>query len=157
MLVFLSIFAIFHRLSFVTIIICFQTENNWNQNCFWVIYIENPNLSKSRYRHILVQSKIIAIRCVCAWADVAVDKPDDKSVITYLALYYTYFAKQKAKAFGMKRIQRVRFIFLKTSILIHVCCNFHLCTPLISCITCFILFNEFIDSERNRGNWPRDR
>ena len=43
--------------------------------------------------------------CVCA--DVDVPRPDDKSIMTYVASYYHYFAKMKSEMTGTKRIAKV--------------------------------------------------
>ena len=39
--------------------------------------------------------------------DVDVDKPDEKSIMTYVASYYHYFAKMKTEKTGGKRIAKV--------------------------------------------------
>lgn len=39
--------------------------------------------------------------------DLDVDRPDDKSVMTYVAAYYHYFAKMKTEKTGGKRIAKV--------------------------------------------------
>lgn len=39
--------------------------------------------------------------------DVDVNKPDMKSIITYVASYYHYFAKMKSEMTGGKRIAKV--------------------------------------------------
>ena len=42
--------------------------------------------------------------------DVDVARPDDKSVMTYVASYYHYFAKMKSEMTGTKRIAKVQFL-----------------------------------------------
>jgi len=41
------------------------------------------------------------------YVDVDVPRPDDKSVMTYVASYYHYFAKMKSELTGTKRIAKV--------------------------------------------------
>lgn len=41
------------------------------------------------------------------YLDVDVNRPDEKSVITYVASYYHYFAKMKSEMTGGKRIAKV--------------------------------------------------
>lgn len=36
-----------------------------------------------------------------------VSRPDDKSIMTYVSMYYHYFAKQKSELTGAKRIGKV--------------------------------------------------
>lgn len=43
------------------------------------------------------------------FTDVDVPKPDDKSIMTYVAAYYHYFAKMKTEMTGGKRIANVSF------------------------------------------------
>ena len=40
-------------------------------------------------------------------ADVDVPRPDEKSIMTYVAAYYHYFAKMKSEMTGTKRIAKV--------------------------------------------------
>ena len=40
-------------------------------------------------------------------ADVDVERPDEKVIITYVASYYHYFAKMKSEMTGGKRIAKV--------------------------------------------------
>ena len=40
-------------------------------------------------------------------ADIDREKPDEKSIITYVASYYHYFAKMKSEMTGGKRIAKV--------------------------------------------------
>ena len=39
--------------------------------------------------------------------DVDVPRPDDRSIMTYIAAYYHYFAKMKSEVTGTKRIAKV--------------------------------------------------
>lgn len=39
--------------------------------------------------------------------DVDVARPDDRSIMTYVAAYYHYFAKMKSEVTGTKRIAKV--------------------------------------------------
>ena len=39
--------------------------------------------------------------------DIDVNRPDEKSIITYVASYYHYFAKMKSEMTGGKRIAKV--------------------------------------------------
>lgn len=41
-------------------------------------------------------------------ADISVDHPDEKSIITYVVTYYHYFSKMKALKVEGKRIGKVR-------------------------------------------------
>lgn len=41
--------------------------------------------------------------------DVNVTHPDEKSIITYVSLYYHYFAKQKTEMTGARRVAKVKF------------------------------------------------
>ena len=41
------------------------------------------------------------------FADVDVPRPDEKSIMTYVAAYYHYFAKMKSEMTGTKRIAKV--------------------------------------------------
>lgn len=45
---------------------------------------------------------------VCICADISVDHPDEKSIITYVVTYYHYFSKMKALKVEGKRIGKVR-------------------------------------------------
>lgn len=44
---------------------------------------------------------------VVCFADISVDHPDEKSIITYVVTYYHYFSKMKALAVEGKRIGKV--------------------------------------------------
>ena len=49
--------------------------------------------------------------CVCVYAcavDVDCQRPDEKSVMTYLVSYYHYFSKMKAEETGGRRLNKVR-------------------------------------------------
>lgn len=39
--------------------------------------------------------------------DVDVQRPDEKSIMTYVSTYYHYFAKQKTETTGAKRIAKI--------------------------------------------------
>lgn len=41
--------------------------------------------------------------------DVAVDYPDEKSIITYVVAYYHFFSRMKADTVQGRRIGKVRF------------------------------------------------
>lgn len=43
----------------------------------------------------------------CCLTDVDVARPDDRSIMTYVAAYYHYFAKMKSEVTGTKRIAKV--------------------------------------------------
>lgn len=43
--------------------------------------------------------------------DIDVERPDEKSVLTYVSSYYHTFAKMKNEAVGGKRIGKVMFCF----------------------------------------------
>ena len=56
--------------------------------------------------------------------DVNVAHPDEKSIITYVSLYYRYFAKQKTEMTGARRVAKVcERIFLE-NLCKTVFCNF---------------------------------
>lgn len=42
------------------------------------------------------------------YADVAVEYPDEKSIITYVVTYYHYFSKMKAESVQGRRVGKVR-------------------------------------------------
>lgn len=44
--------------------------------------------------------------------DVIVSHPDEKSIITYVSLYYHYFAKQKTELTGARRVAKVIIILI---------------------------------------------
>lgn len=43
-------------------------------------------------------------------ADISVDHPDEKSIITYVVTYYHYFSKMKALKVEGKRIGKVSLV-----------------------------------------------
>ena len=52
------------------------------------------------------------ICCLCSvvymrYADVAVEYPDEKSIITYVVTYYHYFSKMKAESVQGRRVGKV--------------------------------------------------
>ena len=49
---------------------------------------------------------------VLSAVDVDVSRPDDKSVMTYVAAYYHYFAKMKSEMTGTKRVAKVGSSYL---------------------------------------------
>jgi len=49
----------------------------------------------------------INFKHVSYFLDVDVNKPDEKSILTYVASYYHYFAKMKSEMTGGKRIAKV--------------------------------------------------
>ena len=42
------------------------------------------------------------------YVDVAVEYPDEKSIITYVVTYYHYFSKMKAESVQGRRVGKVR-------------------------------------------------
>ena len=48
-----------------------------------------------------------SLTSVCVCADISVDHPDEKSIITYVVTYYHYFSKMKALKVEGKRIGKV--------------------------------------------------
>lgn len=58
------------------------------------------------------------------FADVDVQRPDDKSIMTYIAAYYHYFAKMKSEVTGTKRIAKVREFHLIIYFLNFICMQF---------------------------------
>lgn len=59
--------------------------------------------------------------CLMLPADVDVARPDEKSIMTYVAAYYHYFAKMKSEMTGTKRIARVHIHRLLS--VITIACN----------------------------------
>ena len=58
---------------------------------------------------ILRECVILAsyLTCNIYFADVNVDYPDEKSIITYVVTYYHYFSKMKADSVAGRRIGKV--------------------------------------------------
>lgn len=54
----------------------------------------------------LAEKKLDIARLLDA-EDVNVPHPDEKSIITYVSLYYHYFAKQKTELTGARRVAKV--------------------------------------------------
>lgn len=46
--------------------------------------------------------------CLCCYADVFTENPDEKSIITYVVAFYHYFSKMKQLAVEGKRVGKVR-------------------------------------------------
>lgn len=67
--------------------------------------IINPNLLISINTNFVSQKSCKLI--FLFYLDVDVNRPDEKSVITYVASYYHYFAKMKSEMTGGKRIAKV--------------------------------------------------
>lgn len=61
-----------------------------------IINLNTNFVSQKSYKHIFL-----------FYQDVDVNRPDEKSVITYVASYYHYFAKMKSEMTGGKRIAKV--------------------------------------------------
>ena len=53
-----------------------------------------------------VSNRINNKDCI-ALADFMVTRPDEKSIMTYLTLYYHYFSKMKAEEAGGRRLNKV--------------------------------------------------
>ena len=47
--------------------------------------------------------------------DIDVSRPDEKSIITYVSLYYHHFAKQKTEMTGARRVANVRVFYVNVS------------------------------------------
>ena len=58
------------------------------------------------------------------FSDVDVPRPDEKSIMTYVASYYHYFAKMKSEMTGTKRVAKVSFQRLTVLLFLYVQ---HLC------------------------------
>jgi len=48
-------------------------------------------------------------------SDVDVPRPDEKSIMTYVASYYHYFAKMKSEMTGTKRVAKVSLLLTVTT------------------------------------------
>ena len=57
---------------------------------------------------VIVLALLIYMMSCIPCADISVDHPDEKSVITYVVTYYHYFSKMKALKVEGKRIGKVR-------------------------------------------------
>jgi hypothetical protein len=56
-----------------------------------------------------VAEKKLEIASLLDAEDIDVPHPDEKSIITYVSLYYHYFAKQKTELTGARRVAKVRY------------------------------------------------
>uniref|UniRef100_A0A5S6R1A2 Spectrin beta chain n=1 Tax=Trichuris muris TaxID=70415 RepID=A0A5S6R1A2_TRIMR len=61
-----------------------------------------------------VAEKKLGIARLLDAEDIDVARPDEKSVITYVSMYYHYFAKQKSELTGAKRIAKVIWQLMNT-------------------------------------------
>lgn len=68
----------------------------------------NPNEHVDNLNHAFdVAEKKLEIARLLDAEDVDVTRPDEKSIITYVSLYYHHFAKQKTEMTGARRIANV--------------------------------------------------
>lgn len=64
---------------------------------------------------ILCAHHIVILSCfVCKQIDVDISRPDEKSVITYVASYYHTFARMKNEMKSGRRIANVMIIIINT-------------------------------------------
>ena len=69
------------------------------------------------------------------YADVDVPRPDDKSIMTYVASYYHYFAKMKSEMTGTKRIAKASSSLIELSILSKgICYSLYLDSTNTACL-----------------------
>jgi len=74
----------------------------------------------------IVQCCDLSMQC----ADVAVEYPDEKSIITYVVTYYHYFSKMKAESVQGRRVGKVCQSLCQSSLF---CCFVSLFTRWFSC------------------------
>lgn len=71
----------------------------------------NPTDHVANLNHAFdVAEKKLEIARLLDAEDVDVARPDEKSIITYVSLYYHHFAKQKTEMTGARRIANVSFL-----------------------------------------------
>jgi len=72
-------------------------------------YNTRARFAKNVSRMVLEIVNLMSVWLCMQYADVAVEYPDEKSIITYVVTYYHYFSKMKAESVQGRRVGKVWF------------------------------------------------